>query len=103
MLQRFLEVNERTARDQARTWQTILESLPDGVIGADENGKFVCFNAAAARILGVGRTTAPPEAWPETYGVFLADGKTPCSADRLPLVRAMRGEKIGEDELFIRN
>src|SRR5262249_50021079 len=75
----------------------------DGVAVADEHGKFLLFNPAAERILGVGMTEAPPEKWTELYGCFLPDEVTPCPPDQMPLVRAMRGESVDEAEEFIRN
>src|SRR5205823_2403285 len=88
---------------QTRTLQMILDNMGDGVVVADENGTFVIFNPTAERILGVGATSARPEGWAETYGVFRPDGVTPFPADELPLTRAIRGEPSDQVEMFIRN
>jgi PAS domain S-box-containing protein len=82
---------------------SILESIGEGVVVADQNGKFTVFNPAAERILGLGATATGPGEWSETYGVFLPDGVTPFPAEELPLPRAIRGESSNDVELHIRN
>ena len=57
----------------------------------------------AERILGVGMIDRPPEEWIKQYGIFYPDRKTPMPVDRLPLVRAIRGEATDDVEMFIRN
>jgi PAS domain S-box-containing protein len=83
--------------------QLILASVTDGVVVADTNGKFLLFNAAAERFVGIGAIDAPPDRWSQQYGSFRPDGVTLFPADELPLVRAMRGENVDAVELFIRN
>ena len=88
---------------QTRTLQLILDSMGDGVVVADANGKFLIFNPAAERTVGLGATPTSPDEWTDTYGVFLPDAVTPLSTEEQPLVRAIRGEHSDRVELFIRN
>ena len=46
--------------------------MSDGVVVADERGKFVLFNPAAEQILQLGKIDAPPEEWSERYSLYLA-------------------------------
>jgi len=94
--------DEETKR-QKELLQLILESIADGVVVADSNGKFLLFNAAAERFLGVGATEATPDKWSDQYGVYLPDTVTQYPPGQLPLVRAIRGENVDAVELFIRN
>jgi PAS domain S-box-containing protein len=94
---------EEETKRQKELLQLILGSIADGVVVADANGKFLLFNAAAERIVGVGATATTPDQWSERYGTFLPDAVTPYRSDQLPLVRAMRGENVDAVELFIRN
>jgi len=94
---------EEETKRQKELLQLILGSIADGVVVADANGKFLLFNAAAERIVGVGATETTPDQWSERYGTFLPDAVTPYRSDQLPLVRAMRGENVDAVELFIRN
>jgi len=81
----------------------ILDSIGDGVIVADHTGKFILFNPAARRMIGMGATETTPDRWSDTYGAFLSDGVTPFPADQLPLARAIRGEATDDVEVVIRN
>ncbi len=89
--------------EQNRILQSILESMGDGLIVADRQGRFLLFNPAAERILGMGSRALPPEEWSKAYGVFYPDKTTPFPPEQLPLVRAIRGESSNQVELYIRN
>jgi chemotaxis family two-component system sensor kinase Cph1 len=65
-------------------------------------GKFVIWNTAAERILGLGSTDRPSEEWVGHYGLFLPDTVTPLPNDSLPVLRAVRGEE-STTEIFVRN
>ena len=65
----FLDITDRKRHEEAMRRQTrilrsILDSIGDGVVVADEEGKFVLFNPAAEQILRLGITDARPENWP---------------------------------------
>ena len=94
--------DEETKR-QKELLQLILESIADGVVVADSNGKFLLFNAAAEQVLGIGATDTTPDQWSDRYGSYLPDALTPYPPNELPLVRAMRGETVDAVELFTRN
>jgi PAS domain S-box-containing protein len=96
------QAEEETKR-QKELLQLILASIADGVVVADSNGKFLLFNAAAERFVGIGAIDAAPDQWSQQYGSFRPDGVTLFPPDELPLVRAMRGESVDAVELFIRN
>ena len=83
--------------------QLILATVTDGVVVADTNGKFLLFNVAAERFIGIGAINATPDQWSDQYGSYLPDGVTLYPPSELPLVRAMRGENVDAVELFIRN
>jgi phosphoserine phosphatase RsbU/P len=81
----------------------IIDSFADGVVVADLDGRFVLFNPAARRLLGVGLTDVPPSEWSKVYGCFLPDTVTPCPPEALPLARALEGESVSGFEVFVRN
>jgi PAS domain S-box-containing protein len=89
-------------QEQTQLLQNILESMSEGVIVADRNERFRIFNAAAQRMYGRGAAEAPSSEWPQIYHLHLPDGVTPFPADRLPLVRAIRGESTAETEILVR-
>ncbi len=83
--------------------QSIFQSVSDGVIVADRDGRFLLFNRAAREILGLAPVDDGPVAWPAAYGCYLPDKKTPYPAESLPLARALRGERVRDAEIFVRN
>src|SRR5579863_1083550 len=83
--------------------QFILDSMGEGVTVVDENGEFVLSNAAAGRIAGIDPREVTASEWSQTYGVCLPDGLTPYPVDQLPLARALRGEPVDSEELFLRH
>jgi len=87
---------------QTLTLRSVLESMAEGLVAADEQGKFVIWNTAAEKILGLGPTSLPSEKWTEHYGLFLPDMVTPFPNDQLPLVLAIQGE-ASTTEMFVRN
>ena len=92
----------RALREQTALLQAVLDNMGDGLIVADLSGKFLIFNPAAERIVGVGALDTPPERWTEAYGVYLPDQITPYPADKLPLTLAMQGISVDGVELFVR-
>ena len=109
LLEERLAESDRSNREQAGNLQvktriltSILDSMSDGVAVADAGGHLRMFNQAAARLLGLGPVDAPPGEWPERYGFHETDQVTPFPHDRLPLVRAIRGESVDDQELFVR-
>jgi sigma-B regulation protein RsbU (phosphoserine phosphatase) len=104
----LLLVSIRRTRDAAdrerdRIVGAALGSLSEGVVVADPQGRFLLFNEAARRMVGMGSTDTGPTSWPDVYGCFLPDGVTPCPADQLPLVLAIRGERTDDAEMLVRN
>jgi two-component system, sensor histidine kinase and response regulator len=98
-----LKQAKEAAEATSRVLDSILKNLADGVVVADEKGRFLHFNAVAERLLGLGATVGRVDEWSEKYGVFLPDGVTPHPPHDLPLARAMRGEEVRDQEVYIRN
>lgn len=97
--------SERAARTQARVLRSILESMADGVVVADQAGDLIHWNAAATTLLGTGQgvveTISQPETWTGKYGLRHTDKVTPIELDELPLRRALRGESLDDVELYM--
>ena len=90
-------------REHSQLMDMVFEHLSDGVVVADERGRFTLFNRSAERLVGIGATEAPTAEWTERYGLFHPDGVTPFAEEDLPLVRAIRGESSDHVEMFVRN
>ena len=81
----------------------VFKNLAVGVIVCDAKGHFVFFNPEAERILGIGAMHVEVAAWSATYGCCRPDMVTPYTPEELPLARAMRGEEVLHELIFIRN
>jgi signal transduction histidine kinase/DNA-binding response OmpR family regulator len=103
--QRSLELarSQHALEKQTRILQSILNSMSDGVIVADEAGGFILFNPAAENILHCRLTEAPTETWSERFGFHLPDAVTPYPPDEFPLVKAIRGHAVEAADVFVRH
>jgi PAS domain S-box-containing protein len=82
--------------------QSVLDSMVEGLVAADPQGKFVLWNPAATRIVGMGAANVPPGDWNTHYGCYLPDTVTPYPPEQNPLFRAIHGEACTA-EMFVRN
>jgi PAS domain S-box-containing protein len=82
--------------------QSVLDSMVEGLVAADEQGKFILWNPAAEKILGLGAANLSPEGWSAHYGAYLPDTVTPFPNEQNPLLRAIGGE-VSSAEIFFRN
>ncbi len=98
-----LAKSEDALRGQSRIFQAILRGMSTGVVVANEKGKFLLFNPAAESILGIGATDVSPAEWSKRYGCYLPDRVTLFPAEQLPLARAIRGEEVDDEVIFIRH
>ena len=73
---------------------SILNSINDGVIVVDRDGRPLDINPAGRSILGLTTREIPGEPWALAFGAQAADGVTAIASAELPLVRAGRGEKF---------
>ena len=87
---------------QSLMLQSVLDSMAEGLVATDEQGKFIIWNPAAQKILGLGAANLDSRQWSQHYGLFLDDTVTPFPSDQLPLVRAIRGE-ASTAQMFVRN
>ncbi|MFE1744957.1 PAS domain S-box protein [Coleofasciculus sp. H7-2] len=75
-----------------------LEALPVGVFVVDASGKSYYANQTAQQILGKGiMSETTLEELSESYQLYVAGTEQLYPSDRLPLVRALRGEKVAVD------
>ena len=94
--------SQQALENQSLMLQSVLDSMAEGLVAADETGKFVIWNPAATRIVGMGAANVPPGEWNAHYGCYLPDTVTPFPVEQNPLARAVRGE-VCTEEMFVRN
>jgi len=91
----------RMAQLERRRWQTTVESMPDLVMIADDNGRTIYVNPAFQRLLGYpARPDLPLRDYPAFYQAYLPEGEL-FPWDELPLQRAaLRNEALRDIEVI---
>ncbi|HWE04029.1 MAG TPA: PAS domain S-box protein [Tepidisphaeraceae bacterium] len=94
--------SERAYRQQTRILQSILDSMGEGVVVADEKGSLLLCNPSAEELLAMENKCIDDAEWKARYVPLMADKITPIPPLDRPLARAMRGEAVNEAEVFFR-
>jgi PAS domain S-box-containing protein len=79
----------------------LLESVPDGIVACDADGRLTLFNHAARKWFGDDLAGISLDEWSNHHDRYINDGSTPLPAEKIPLVRAFRGEKLAGEEVAI--
>jgi PAS domain S-box-containing protein len=82
--------------------QSVLDSMSEGLVAVDEQGRFILWNPAAERIVGMGPEDVSAGSWNQHYGVFFADAVTPLPQEQNPLTIAATGQ-VNSSVIFVRN
>ena len=95
--------SEDALKQQKRILQSILDSMSDGVIVADDEGRLLLVNPSAERLLqlSLADTAEASHRWMRRQRLLLPDMVTPYPPDRFPLTQAIRGEAVEGVEAFI--
>lgn len=107
MLGQLQDYNDRLLNSQHNLAQqkaileSVLDSMSDGVVVANKEGRFILFNPAAERIIGAGSVDISIDEWSSHYALFLDDQKTPFPSADLPLARALGGASMDKVEIYI--
>lgn len=100
-----LAQSEDAQRRQSAILHWMLDNMADGLVVLDAEGTHLLSNRSADAIIGDLAMGLPRPAEPLAEGrarLLLADEVTPCPVESEPLLRALRGEEVREEELFIR-
>jgi diguanylate cyclase (GGDEF)-like protein/PAS domain S-box-containing protein len=87
-------------RREERFLQVLLDTLEEGIVACDAEGRITVFNPAARRLHGLGEDTNPIGNIPTDQGLRRADG-SPMAPRENPLIRAMSGELLRDVELVL--
>jgi len=93
---------ERVHAQESKMLDAVLESMSDGLLAVDTNGKFLVFNRPAQEMLGDWRGDKF-ESWLMNYRRFHLDGTTPLAAEELALPRALRGLETNDLNVVVRS
>ena len=90
------------AGKEHRLLDLIINSMSEGVLAIDVEGRFLLFNAAARKTFPGNDAGLSLAEWRADHEVVLADGKTICPPQDRPLSRAVRGEAMDNWDLLLR-
>lgn len=99
-----LEMQQHMAARQAlhqkqALLDAVLESVDVGVVACDAEGKLTLCNRDARDFNGLDAVAM--DDWVTHYELFREDGATPMQVDELPLVRALRGERVQDQAMVV--
>lgn len=89
-------------RDDDRTFlEAVLENLDVGVVACDSKGTLSFFNRASRELHNLPAERIPSEEWADHYDLYRSDGATPLPLEEIPLYRALRSERVHNEEIVI--
>jgi PAS domain S-box-containing protein len=91
------------ATRRAEELDAVFDSIGQGIVIYDENGRFMRVNKAVRKMIGFDLATInDPRNLYERINLRTADGK-PARMDNLPYIRALHGESTVEERYYFRN
>jgi len=100
-LQSEREKAEEALRHEMAFTHALLDSISDGVVACDKDGKLALFNGAARDWHVIDAMKLPQEEWAAYYNLFRADGITLLPTEEDPLARAFKGENVRNATMVI--
>jgi len=85
-----------------RLLDSIINSMNEGVIAADTEGRLLLFNAAAKKMFSHHEPGTTLAAWRDQHELLMLDGKTLYAPEDLPMSRALRGDSVDNLEVLMR-
>lgn len=82
--------------------EAVLEHVEDGVVAFDASDDQAFFNRAARELQDLPAAVVRTEEWAHQCGLYRPDGKTLMAKDDIPLFRALRGEVVRNQEIWIK-
>ena len=94
---------EKAFGDQTELLNTVVNSISEGLIVVDRNGRYLISNPAMERMIGMYEPDSDLSERSEVYGLYYPDRRTLIPSDQLPLARALHGESTDLFDVFVRN
>lgn len=108
MLDRIQDADQALRRagqqtlDQAQFLGSILDNMGEGMIAIDQNSNILVWNAAATRIVGPSPAGVESAEWARHFGLLRGPNEAVLASDELPIARALRGELVTNQEMYLR-
>ena len=98
-----LEQTVRELQDQTQLMDIIFNSISDGVLVCDENGRYIMLNPTVEQMIGQSLSDPEVSHAPNRYGLFQSDTDSLFPVEELPLTLALKGEATDNVEMRINN
>ena len=102
-IQTQLDATTADLENQAQLLDTVFNNISDGIVVADQNGKYVLFNAKAEEMGAAKARSKHIARAPQEIGLFRPDDESYYPVNELPLTLALLGENTDNVEMLIRN
>jgi PAS domain S-box-containing protein len=86
---------------QTMASQKLFDAIPLAIISVDWQGQIQYMNKAARSLLGEPDKKIKLTEWAQRFGLYLDDGLVPFPEQKLPILRALRGETIEDAEEIV--
>src|SRR6186997_2332 len=86
---------------QMKASQKLFDAIPLAIVSVDWNGQIQYMNRAAKSLLGEPDKKIKLEEWPQKFGLYLDDGMVRFPEQKLPILRALRGEAVEDAEEIV--
>ncbi|MEA5537722.1 PAS domain S-box protein [Limnoraphis robusta Tam1] len=96
-----LRVSFQALKLSEQRFSTLLDSVPIGISVFDKTGQHILINQVGEQILGQGIKTIPAERLSEVYQVYVAGTNQLYPPEKLPEIRALKGNTVHVDDLEI--
>ncbi len=90
-------------RKSEQLLHSIVDSIMEGIMICDRNGKIILFNKRSEELFGKVAFERPIKQWSEEYCLYHPDGKLLFHVDELLLDRALNGETVDNKPLLMKN
>lgn len=84
-------------------YERIIDVMPYGVMVANPQGEFILWNKRARLVFPPILRTSKQEDWVDDFGVFSIDKKDKYNTEDLQMSRAMKGEVVIGEKIFVRS
>jgi PAS domain S-box-containing protein len=81
--------------------QKLFDAIPLAIVSVNWNGQIQYMNRAARSLLGEPDKKIKLEEWPQRFGLYLDDGMVRFPAEKLPILRTLRGEIVEDAEEIV--
>jgi PAS domain S-box-containing protein len=82
--------------------ETLFENVSEGLVACNATGDIVLFNRSAQEFHGLPPEPISPDCWSEHYDLYDGSGAQPLAMQEVPLMRALKGEKVRAAAMMIK-